>query len=213
MTHMRRREVQAAQECIEAEIRLSTEKRFVHYQAAADCRQGWAQVDAGQVEEGIARLRQALTARQAMGANTHRTLYSIQLAEGYRKASRVEEGLDVLAEASLIMQDTGERCYEAELYRVKGELLLTRSVGDEAEAEANFHKAIEVARQQSAKSWELRATMSLCRLWCKQGKREAARQVLEEIYGWFTEGFDTGDLQEAKALLEELEQESAELPD
>jgi predicted ATPase len=220
MTRMRRREVQAAQEYIQAELRLSSEKRFVHYQAAADCRQGWAFVDAGQVEEGIAHLRQALTARQAMGANTHRTLYSIQLAEGYRKAGRVEEGLDVLAEASLIMQDTGERCCEAELYRVRGELLLTPSVGDEAEAEASFHQAetcfqhaIEVARQQSAKSWELRATKSLCRLWRSQGKREAARQILEKIYGWFTEGFDTGDLQEAKTLLEELEQGSAELTD
>jgi predicted ATPase len=101
-----------------------------------------------------------------------------------------------------VVEETGERYYEAEIHRLKGELLLMQ--GDEAEAETSFHKAIEVARRQSAKSWELRATVSLCRLWQKQGKVDEARQMLAEIYGWFTEGFDTPDLQEARALLEEL---------
>jgi predicted ATPase len=100
------------------------------------------------------------------------------------------------------VEQTDERHREAELYRLKGELLLLQ--GDDAEAEASFHKAIEVARRQQAKSWELRATVSLCRLWQQQGKLEEARQLLTEIYGWFTEGFDTPDLQEAKALLEGL---------
>jgi predicted ATPase len=100
------------------------------------------------------------------------------------------------------VEETDERHWEAELYRLKGELLLTQ--GDKTEAEASFHKAIEVARRQQAKSWELRATVSLCRLWRKQGRVDEARQTLAEIYGWFTEGFDTPDLQEAKALLEGL---------
>jgi len=100
------------------------------------------------------------------------------------------------------VEETDERHWEAELYRLRAELLLMQ--GDDAEAEASFHKAVEVARRQQAKSWELRATVSLCRLWQKQGKVDEARQMLAEIYNWFTEGFDTPDLQEAKALLEEL---------
>nr|NIO71038.1 tetratricopeptide repeat protein [Anaerolineae bacterium] len=123
-------------------------------------------------------------------------------AEAYGKAGQAEEGLSVLAEALALVEKTGERYYEAELRRLKGELLLMQ--GDEAEAEASFDKAIEVARRQQAKSWELRATVSLCRLWRKQGRVDEARQMLAEIYGWFTEGFDTADLKEAKALLEEL---------
>ena len=116
--------------------------------------------------------------------------------------SRVPRQLSVLAEALAQVEKTDERYYEAELRRLKGELLLMQGV--ETEAEASFHKAIEVARRQQAKSWELRATVSLCRLWQEQGRMAEARQMLAEIYGWFTEGFDTPDLQEAKMLLEEL---------
>src|SRR5262249_23502127 len=132
------------------------------------------------------------------------------------------EGLALLAEALTIVDRTGGRVYAAELQRLTGELTLqkfqvpgskfqatspqhlTPNPQAEAEAEACFHKAIEIARQQQAKSLELRATVSLTRLWQQQGKKEEARQMLAEIYGWFTEGFDTADLQEAKALLEEL---------
>jgi predicted ATPase len=107
------------------------------------------------------------------------------------------------------VEKTGERWYEAELYRLKGTLTLQSKVQSprpkvEEEAEECFWKAIEVARQQQAKSWELRAAMSLSQLWQSQGKKAEARKLLAEIYGWFTEGFDTKDLQEAKALLEEL---------
>jgi predicted ATPase len=98
----------------------------------------------------------------------------------------------------------GERFYEAELGRLKGELLLTASAAQHAEAEACFHQALAIARSQQAKSWELRAAMSLSRLWRRQGKRDEARELLAPIYGWFTEGFDTADLQEAKVLIEEL---------
>jgi predicted ATPase len=124
------------------------------------------------------------------------------LAEAQARAGRAEEGLATLAYAFTLVEETDERYCEAELHRLKGELLLAQ--GGEADAEASFHKAIEVARRQEAKSWELRATVSLCRLWQKQGKREEARRILAEIYGWFSEGFDTTDLIEARILLEEL---------
>jgi len=129
------------------------------------------------------------------------------LAEVYGKGGQVAEGLSALAEALAQVDKTGERVYEAELYRLKGELTLQSSVQSlesrVKEAEVCFHKAIEIARRQQAKPLELRALMSLSRLW-QQGKKAEARQLLMEIYGWFTEGVDTKDLQEAKALLEEV---------
>jgi predicted ATPase len=124
------------------------------------------------------------------------------LAEMYGKAGQVEEELVMLEEALTAAHNSGERYYEAELYRLKGASLLVQRM--EAEAEACFRYAIEVARRQQAKSLELRAVMSLGRLLQKQGKRDVARQMLAEIYGWFSEGFDTADLKEAKALLDEL---------
>ena len=131
------------------------------------------------------------------------------LAAAYAKVGQVEKGLTVLAEALVRMDKTGARFSEAELYRLKGTLTLQAKIQGptsrvEAEAEACFWKAIEIARKQQAKSLELRAVMSLSRLWQQQGKRAEAHQLLSGIYGWFTEGFDTKDLQEAKALLEEL---------
>jgi len=126
---------------------------------------------------------------------------------------QIEQGLNTLAEALDTVNKNGERWYEAELYRIKGELLLARAGENQkakgkkeavSEAETCFSKAIDIARNQSAKSLELRAVRSLSRLWQKQGKKDEARRTLAEIYGWFTEGFDTADLKEAKALLEEL---------
>ena len=137
-----------------------------------------------------------------MGTGMQRPHLLALLAEAYGSAGRAKEGLSVLAEALAFVQSSDERYYEAEIYRLEGKFLLMQ--GDKTEAEASFHKAIEVARRQQAKSWELRATVSLCRLWQKQGKVDEARQMLAEIYGWFTEGFDTPDLQEARTLLDEL---------
>jgi predicted ATPase len=134
------------------------------------------------------------------------------LAQAYGKGGQTDAGLTVLTEALDTAYKTGERFYDAELYRLKGELSLQAgTVGGahptrEAEAEECFWKAIEIARRQQAKSLELRAVMSLSRLWRSRGKRDEAHQMLVEVYGWFTEGFDTKDLQEAKALLEELAQ-------
>ena len=112
--------------------------------------------------------------------------------------------LALLAEALAHVDTTGERFYAAEVYRLKGELLLRQATPDEAQAETCWHQALDIARHQQAKSWELRAALSRSRLWQQQGKRDEARDLLAPIYGWFTEGFDTADLQEAKALLEAL---------
>jgi predicted ATPase len=112
--------------------------------------------------------------------------------------------LTVLTEALVHVEHTGERYYEAELYRLKGALLLQQSSDNQTDAENCFHHALEIAQSQQAKSWELRATTSLARLWQQQGKREEARQILGDVYGWFTEGFETADLKDAKALLDAL---------
>lgn len=156
---------------------------------------------------------------RATGAEVQRPYYLALLAEGHSKAGQSEEGLAVLAEALAAGNESGERCWEAELYRLKGMLTLQSKVqsqksevpnpqhlapSTQAEAEECFLKAISIARKQQAKSLELRAATSLSRLWQSQGKKSAARHSLADIYGWFTEGFDTGDLKEAKALLEEL---------
>jgi predicted ATPase len=126
------------------------------------------------------------------------------LAEAYGKAGQAEEGLRLLAEALAHVDSTEERFYEAEVYWLKGELLLRQAIPDEAQAETCLHQALDIARHQQAKSWELRAAVSLSRLWQRQGKRAEARRLLAEVYGWFTEGFDTADLQEARTLLDAL---------
>ncbi|MBI3303221.1 MAG: hypothetical protein HYZ72_14230, partial [Deltaproteobacteria bacterium] len=181
--------------------------------------QGKAMVEQGQGEPGIAQIRQGLSVYQATGAELIQPYFLALLAEAYGKAGQAEEGLSALAEALAKVDKTKERREEAELYRLKGELSLkSRQVEDksktsqdksgvqslESEAEECFRKAIEIARRQQAKSLELRAVMSLSRLWQSQGKKAEARRMLTEIYGWFTEGFDTADLQEARALLEAL---------
>ena len=126
------------------------------------------------------------------------------LADAYRKSGQPAEGLEVVINALAQVDRTDCRYYEAELHRIKGELLLIQSVPAAEQAEASLRKALKIARRQSAKSWELRAAMSLSRLWQSQGKRAEARQMLGDIYGWFTEGFDTADLKEAKILLDQL---------
>jgi predicted ATPase len=222
--HLFRREGQLAQERAEAVIALAREQEFAWWLAGGIMLRGWALAEQGQTEEGIMQVRQGLAAGQATGAGLERPTLLAALAETHGKAGQVEEGLNLLDEATALMCKTGQRNCEAELYRLKGELTLqqfnvqgskfkvpsiqhpTPSTQAEAEAEAYFHKAINIARTQQAKSLELRAMMSLSRLWQQQGKRDEARRMLAEIYSWFTEGFDTKDLQEAKALLEELGQ-------
>ncbi len=216
--HQLCREGRATQERAETLITLSTYHGLAPVSGVqGTVLRGWALAEQGQAEAGVAQIRQGLAAYRATGAEAARPYYLALLAEVYGKVGQVEEGLNALAEALAMVDKTEERYYEAELYRLKGELSLksrqvkasqdkseVTSPQAEAEAEACFHKAIDIARRQQAKSLELRAVMSLSRLWQQQGKKEEARQMLAEIYGWFTEGFDTADLKEAKALLEEL---------
>jgi predicted ATPase len=165
---------------------------------------GWALVTQGQQAEGLAQLHQGLVAYRATGTAVAVPCFLALLAEAYGKGGQAEESLSILAEALAVVHKTGERVYEAELYRLKGELLLALSQTHQAEAETCLQQALDIARRQQAKSWELRAGTSLSRLWQRQGKRTEAHEILAPIYGWFTEGFETVDLQEAKALLEEL---------
>ena len=149
-------------------------------------------------------IHQGLADYRAVGAELHRPYFLSLLAGAYEKVGQPEEGLTVLVEALTTVDNTGERHWESELHRQKGELLLKQQGQKVVEAEECFRKALDTARRQQAKSLELRAAMSLTRLWQQQGNQEKARQMLADIYGWFTEGFDTADLKEAKVLLEEL---------
>jgi predicted ATPase len=163
---------------------------------------GWVLGEEGQLEEGINMIHHGLAIVKEIGSWILYQQELSLLADTYRKAKKISEGLATVEEALAMVNEKGFRLLEPELYRLKGMLLL----GGEAnsEAEVCFQRAIEVARRLKAKTWELRATLSLCRLWQKQGQRERARKMLGEIYAWFTEGFETRDLKEAKALLEAL---------
>ena len=163
---------------------------------------GWALTTRG--EEGIAQMWQGLAAWRALGGEIWRPSLLALLAEAYGKTGRSAKALAVLAEALALADSSGERHYQAELYRLKGEFLLASPTENQAEAEACFRQAIAIARRQSAKSLELRAVMSLSRLYQKQGKQAEARPMLAEIYGWFTEGLDTPDLVDAAAQLNGL---------
>ena len=167
-------------------------------------RKGWLLVIKGELQEGIKTICDGI-AGSATGARYHDSFHRALLSLAYLHANQFDDGLDSLDDALRLVPQSRERYYEAELYRLRGELLLTRGrVSDEAEIADCFQKAIDVARLQNAKSWELRATTSLARLLEKQCRRDEARTMLAEIYGWFTEGFDTADLKDAKALLDEL---------
>jgi predicted ATPase len=165
---------------------------------------GWALAESGHREEGRAQIQQGLAAYRATGATRVRPYQLGLLAETSAQLGHTTEGLAALAEALATLDQSGVRWWEAELYRLRGELLLQHAGAQPGEAEACFQQALTVARRQQAKSLELRAAMSLARLWQRQGQHAAARELLTPIYGWFTEGFDTADLQEAKALLAAL---------
>jgi predicted ATPase len=201
--HCLRREGQAAQARAEATIALARQHEFLGMLARGTKLQGWALAEQGQRAEGLAQMRQGLAAYQAAGLEVSPWFLAL-LAEAYGHMGQADEGLSLLDEALGLAHKHGERCYEAELYRLKGELLLARAAEPHAEAEACFQQALDVARRQQAKSLELRAATSLSRLWQRQGKRHEAHQLLGDIYGWFTEGFDTADLQGTRALLAAL---------
>ncbi len=204
--HRFRREENKVRTYAEEAIRLSTEQGFPFWLALGNMYQGWALAQQGQLQEGITQIQQGLAALRVSGAEGWRLYLLSMLADAYGKGRQAEEGLAVLDEALSTVDRSGERFWEAELYRMKGELTLAQRPESSVkkEAEECFLKAIEIAQRQQAKSLELRAVMSLARLWQRQGKTAEAHRMLSEIYNWFTEGFDTKDLREAKTLLEEL---------
>jgi TOMM system kinase/cyclase fusion protein len=209
--HQYRQEGRQTKEHAEASIVLSTEQGFPFFLAMGTILRGWALTVQGQGEEGIAHMREGLAAWQATGAEIVRTLYLALLAEAHGSMGQTAEGLAALAEALALVEKREECFYAAELHRLKGELLLQSGVNQAgvvtphcAEVETCFQQALAIARRQQAKSLELRAAMSLSRLWRQQGRRDEAREILAPVYHWFTEGFDTADLQEAKTLLEAL---------
>jgi predicted ATPase len=200
-----RRDVPPVHTHAEAAVALSTEQGFPQWavQGTILCR--WALAMQGQGEEEIAQVRQGIAAYRATGAAVFVPYFYTWLADVSAHLGHVEDGLQALAEAHTLVERQEERWWEAEIARLRGVLLLRqRGTPQAEEAETCFHQALAVARRQEAKSLELRAAMSLARLWQHQGKQAEAYELLTPVYSWFTEGFDTADLQEAKALLEEL---------
>jgi len=191
------------QDYADSTLQLATEARLPYYRAIAMFELGWLKMQKGQVEEGIDQIQQGLAAIESMGIRFGIPGYLSYVAEGYGWLGQAERGISLTEESLSFVEKTGERIWEPDLHRVKGELL--QSSGRPSDAEASFRKAIEVARRQQARSLELRATLSLARLLHKQGRSKEARQLLSKIYGWFAEGFDTPDLKDAKALLVALE--------
>jgi predicted ATPase len=199
-----RGEADAAQEMAESLIALSAEHSLADYSAWATTLRGWAMAEHGHNEEAIAQMQEGLTAFRASRVELGRTRDLCFLSKAFTRTGRFDAALSALTEALAVAYKHEEREFEAEIYRLKGELMLSQDDLNIAEAQNCFQRAIEIARKQSAKSWELRATMSLARLLAKQGRNDEVRTMLANIYGWFTEGFDTADLKDAKALLGEL---------
>jgi len=216
--HKYQYDVQLVHSYAEAAIAFARERGFVRWLAGGLIRRGWALAQQGAVREGLVQLREGLAMWQTHEGELGLPYHLASLAEVYGKAGQPEAGLQVLAEAQVTMRQQTLRCYEAELLRLRGELLLQRDMphlapediallstslpSSVAEAEACFRGALNVTKHQQAKSLELRAALSLSRLWRSQGKGAAARQLLGERHSWFTEGFDTQDLRTAKALLD-----------
>jgi predicted ATPase/DNA-binding SARP family transcriptional activator len=205
--HLRCGKYDVALEEAETLLRLWAEQGFVLYQAWGKCVKGRALTELGRIEEGLAGLREGVVACKSVGVLASHTQQLANFAEACVSAGQIEEGLSAITEALALVEETDEHHFEANLYLRKGESLLMKGRAHWVEAQDCLRRAIEVARRQSAKSWELRAVTILCRLWQEQGEHKKAQPLLAKTLGWFTEGFTTVDLQQAKALLEELAQD------
>jgi predicted ATPase len=184
------------------EVALANEKGAMQWKALEMMNRGWLFALTGKASEAIEMLTAGITA-WATGAAVWMLLYLPQLARAYAELGQFDDAWRCIGEATMAVETTRERWCEAEVYRIAGEIALKSPERDAAKAQAYFDRALAVARQQQAKSWELRAAMSMARLWRDQGKPRQARDLLAPVYGWFTEGFDTLDLKEAKTLLDE----------
>jgi tetratricopeptide (TPR) repeat protein len=197
-----RRDLQQLRHCAEGAIAFAAEHELSYWLPIGRLMKGCALSEAGEHEEAIGEINRALSAYRATGSKMLLPMLLGGLVEAYTNARRTEEGLDTLKDAFAVIE--AGRFYACELHRQEGELLLMQNPSNNRDAERSFRSAIEIAQRQNAKSWELRATTSLARLLTNKGHREEARAMLSEIYNWFTEGFDTADLKDAKALLDEL---------
>ena len=202
--HHFRREWDAVRRRADELVSLSEVQGFPYWLAAGKLLRGWAITEEGHPETGLAVMRDGLVGWRTTEAGLYMPYNLALLAEAHATAGQPSEALSFVAEALAWSQRTGERWFEAEQHRLKGELLRSPYDGNEDEAGSCLQKALNIARAQSARSWELRAAMSLARLWRDQGRRDEASSLLAPIYGWFTEGFDTPDLKDATALLDEL---------
>jgi predicted ATPase len=208
LLHHRCRDVRAVQARADALVTLATTQEFRYVMGYGTFCRGWALAMQGQYEEGLTQMHQGMAAVLATGFTLARPFLLVLLAEATGHEGHMDEGLRVLAEALVAFETSGRGDLLAEAYRLQGTFLLRQTMPDIAQAEACFQQALAIARRQQAKSWELRAATSLARLWQQQGQPAEARALLAPVYGWFTEGFDTADLKDAKALLEELRAES-----
>jgi predicted ATPase len=202
--HHHRHETREVQTLAGALLTLATAQGFPLYVGYGTYWRGWACTMQGESEAGLRHIRQGLAAVLATGQTLARPFCLVVLAEVAVQMGQIEEGLRLVAEALAAFEQSGRGDLLVEAYRLQGVLLLHQAVADTVQAEACFQQALTIARRQQAKSWELRAATSLVRLWQQQGKRAEARALLAPIYDWFTEGFDTADLQDARALLEAL---------
>ena len=206
--HLYRREGLVAREILDKVISLAFAHGFIAWITFAVLTRAEAMIELGLNEEGISQILEGLATLGGSGTRLARPHYLTLLAVGYMNVGRLDEALSAVEEALAASDENEDRQDEPERYRVKGELLLRRDPPYSIDAGKCFERAIEVARNQSAKSLELRATISLTRLLASLGRRDEARARLAEIYNWFTEGFDTADLKDAKALLDELSNSS-----
>jgi predicted ATPase len=199
-----RRDLQMTQQLADQLVDLATAQALPLQIALGMLRQGWARCQYGQIAEGLRHTQEGLAGYRATGARVWCSLYEAMLAEGYYQVGEGEAGLRSITRALQEVDIYEERCWEGELYRLKGLLLQSVRGDEQTAAETCFHQALDVARHQQARSLELCAAMSLARLWQQQDKRQDAYELLAPVYNWFTEGFDTADLQEARALLKAL---------
>jgi len=198
------RDVAAADACSNESIGLASEHGFAQWAAFGRILQGWADAQRGEATTGIARIRDSMAAAEATGVRLFTPFHLILLAEALAFAGKIEEALATLENALAKAAVSGERGWNAEIHRLRGELTGRLPYPDPAKAEDSFRTALGIAREQGTRGYELRAATSLARLWGKQGRQGEARDLLAPLYGWFTEGFDTADLKEAKRLLDEL---------
>jgi predicted ATPase len=185
-------------------VALASEHGFPLWAAYSRILQGWADAQKGEATTGIALIRDGMVAAEATGGRVGTPLFLTLLAEALALAGKIEEALATLGDALARAAASGERGWDAEIHRLRGELTGRLPYPDPAKAEDSFRTALAIAREQGTRGYELRAATSLARLWREQGRRTEAHDLLAPVYGWFTEGFDTADLKEAKRLLDEL---------